>query len=141
MIKRILFYSLFAILIIFNAGCDKEETIDLLPPTEVKNLTATPDDQVITLKWTDPEDADFENVEISYTPEPAELIYVNKGIEEYIVEGLTVGTEHTFTIKAIDENGNKSSGVTAVCLKTASVSKFKSNFRHFKLFKACLNIT
>ncbi|NOQ27489.1 MAG: amino acid adenylation domain-containing protein [Bacteroidales bacterium] len=31
--------------------------------------------------------------------------------------------------------------LTAVCLKTASVSKFKSNFRHFKLFKACLNIT
>lgn len=111
--KRTLFYSLFAILIIFNVGCDKEDTIDLLPPTEVKNLSATPEDSVITLTWTNPEDADFDHVEISYTPVSAELISVNKGIEEYIVQGLTFNTEYTFTIKAIDENGNKSSGVTA----------------------------
>jgi hypothetical protein len=203
--KRTLFYLLFAILIIFNLGCEEEEeTIDVLPPSEVTDLTATPGEQVVTLDWSNPEDEDFDHVEIfispgddlieipkgvnsynivslengieytfilkavditsnisvgvsisstpidliapqnvtnfiatkgekkvtlnwtepndvdfvkveiSYTPGSTDLIYVNKGIREYTVEGLTIGTEYSFTIKTIDDDENKSDGTTAI---------------------------
>lgn len=109
--KRTLIYSLFAILIIFNVGCD-EESIDLLPPSEVSNLTANSENQIINLDWTDPENDDFDHIEITYSPGSANFIFINKGTEEYNIEGLTEGTEYSITVKTVDSNGNKSTGIT-----------------------------
>ena len=81
--------------------------LDTFAPSQVENITADEDDYKITLSWTEPSDADFEKIEITYSPGGV-TIYVDKGTTTKEITGLTNHTEYTFTIKAIDHAGNKS---------------------------------
>ena len=96
---------------------------DETAPASVTELTATPKDSRILLTWKDAEDSDIYGYEVSYSgtkpinrvvlpaldttsmmvPPKAEGTYIN---------GLTNGTEYTFTVKTVDTSGNKSEGVT-----------------------------
>jgi predicted phage tail protein len=89
------------------------ETANGTPPGAVGSLTGTPGSGEVSLFWTDPTDADLDHIEITFSPAAAGLIQpitVAKGTGTRIVTGLTNGTAYTFTVKAVDAAGNKSSG-------------------------------
>lgn len=83
---------------------------DTTPPAEVTNVSATPGNGLVTLRWTDPSDNDFNKVEISCQPGNI-ITEIGKGGETAVISGLTNGTEYIFTLKTVDINGNASTGV------------------------------
>lgn len=94
-----------------NNGSEPEEP-DTTAPAEVTNQTGVPADGQVTLSWTDPVDADFSKVEITYTPGNGN-VEINKGVQTAAITSLTNGTAYTFTIRTVDETGNRSTGVTS----------------------------
>ena len=95
------------------------DTSDKTPPAEVTNLQAAALAGAIRLTWTDPADADLWGIEItseqeivgrSIAPIPENSILVPKGQESLKISNLEIGKSYTFTVKAIDESGNKSTG-------------------------------
>ena len=103
-------------------GCNPNVSAaqDTTPPTEVGNLQAEALAGAIRLTWTDPTDADLWGIEItsqqkivgrSVAPLPENAILVAKGEQSRKISNLTVGQSYTFTIKAIDNAGNKSAGI------------------------------
>ncbi len=96
---------------------------DETAPANVTELTAQAKDSRILLTWKDAADSDVYGYEVIYSgtkpinrvvlpaidttsmlvPPKAEGTYIN---------GLTNGTEYTFTVKTVDTSGNKSEGVT-----------------------------
>ena len=109
-------------------GCKSEivyvdTKADETAPANVTELTAQAKDSRILLTWQDAADSDVYGYEVSYSgtkpinrvvlpaldttsmmvPPKAEGTYIN---------GLTNGTEYTFTVKTVDTSGNKSEGVT-----------------------------
>ncbi len=84
-------------------------------PDEVSNLNAvTNGADTVTLDWEDPADVDFVSVEITYSPGGTAPIEVLKGITTRIVDGLTHGTEYSFTVKTKDVAFNLSDGQSKV---------------------------
>ena len=96
------------------------DTSDKTPPAEVENLQAEALAGAIRLTWTDPADEDLWGIEItseqkivtrSIAPIPENAIFVAKGQQSLKISNLTVGQSYTFTIKTIDNSGNKSAGI------------------------------
>ncbi len=85
---------------------------DATIPAEVSSLTASTGDGQIALDWTDPTDADFDHIEITWAPGGTSTVAVPKGNQTYTVLGLSNGTEYTFTVVSVDLYGNKSTGST-----------------------------
>ena len=101
-----------------------EQCVESVPPAVV-TLTAslpTPSVGTVQLDWTEPADADFSHLLISWTPNtPDAPIQVNKGTTTTVIpaSGLTSGTPYTFTAISVDVTGNRSlasSGATATPL-------------------------
>ena len=109
-------------------GCKSEivyvdTKADETAPANVTELTAQAKDSRILLTWQDAADSDVYGYEVIYSgtkpinrvvlpaidttsmlvPPKAEGTYIN---------GLTNGTEYTFTVETVDTSGNKSEGVT-----------------------------
>ena len=109
-------------LFLASCGCGNETTPpatrDTTPPQEVENLEAVPSDTEVSINliWKDPEDADFNHVEITWTTEggdPSLPRNVSKDTENFIVlTGLEEGMGYTFTVKTVDTSGNISEGGT-----------------------------
>ena len=98
-------------------GVSSSVTIpDYTAPENVSNLTATPDDtnNTITLEWTAPSDNDIDHYEIDYTLKNDNNIIdsLTTSQNSITISGLVIGTEYTFTVYAIDDSNNASSGVT-----------------------------
>ena len=96
------------------------DTSDKTPPAEVGNLQAEALAGAIRVTWTDPADEDLWGIEItsqqeivtrSIAPIPENAIFVAKGQQSRKISNLTVGQSYTFTVKAIDNAGNKSAGI------------------------------
>ncbi len=99
-------------LLLFNACGKNQETPDTIPPAEVTSLNGVPGDGQVTLNWIDPSENDFKEVEITYSLNSA-AINVVKGEQTILVSGLTNDTPYSFTLKTVDESGNKSNGLTS----------------------------
>ena len=93
---------------------------DTTAPAEVGNLQAEALAGAIRLTWQDPADEDLWGIEItsqqkivtrSIAPIPENAILVAKGQQSRKISNLTVGQSYTFTIKTIDNSGNKSAGI------------------------------
>jgi uncharacterized protein len=106
-VRKLLAFS-FALLLF--TSCGKNQDSDIIPPAEVTNLYGLPGDGQVTLSWIDPSDHDFKEVEITNSQNNVAL-KADKGAQTIIVDGLTNGTPYTFTLKTVDESGNKSDGV------------------------------
>jgi uncharacterized protein len=100
-------------LLLFTACGKNQDTPDTVAPSEITNLYGVPGDGQITLNWIDPIDADFKEVEITSSSNSVAQKAV-KGEQTIIVNGLTNGTSYTFTLKTVDESGNKSNGITSI---------------------------
>jgi uncharacterized protein len=100
---------IFASFLFIACGKDPDNP-DTIPPGEITSLYAVAGDAQVTLNWTDPKDNDFKEVEISCSSNST-IVKVVKGVQTIIVRDLTNGTPYTFTLKTVDESGNKSNGV------------------------------
>jgi len=96
-----------------GTGTTGTTSTDTTAPANVAGITATPGNGQAVLTWTDPADGDFDHVEITWSPGGTAIISVAKGSQTYTVTRLTNGTAYTFTIKAVDASGNKSSGAVS----------------------------
>ena len=108
---------------------DKDTTI----PSGVTNLTAFSKDSCVLLTWTDAVDEDIFGYEVSYSgsaainravisPIAKTSMMVPQGSGGCYVNGLTNGTEYTFTVKTVDTSENKSDGVTVKATPFAPVA-------------------
>ncbi|MDD5790272.1 MAG: SUMF1/EgtB/PvdO family nonheme iron enzyme [Spirochaetia bacterium] len=131
--KHRLFAVLAATALAFTAfGCKTDteteyvdKKADETAPANVTELTATPKDSRILLTWQDAEDSDIYGYEVSYSGtkpinrvvlpvlDTTSMMVPPKTGGTYI-NGLTNGTEYTFTVKTVDTSGNKSEGVTVM---------------------------
>jgi hypothetical protein len=83
---------------------------DTTPPAAVTDLTVSAGDGHVLIFWTDPADADFEKVEITFTPAAGgitQTIVITRGTQKADLTGLTNGTEYTFTVTTVDASGNR----------------------------------
>ncbi|HRZ25399.1 MAG TPA: GLUG motif-containing protein [Spirochaetota bacterium] len=64
----------------------------------------------ITLSWTDPSEADFDHVEISWSAGSAPVgdTDVDSGLQTYSLTGLSASTKYTVSVVAVDASGNNS---------------------------------
>lgn len=86
---------------------------DVTPPAEVSELSGEAGNGQITLRWTDPTDADFAKVSITYSPGGTTAIEIGKGRQETVISGLTNGSEYVFTLRTVDVAGNMSAGIVS----------------------------
>lgn len=95
---------------------------DTTPPGKVMNVSVTSGDRSVQLSWENPADSDFSAIEITFSPrkqninQPIIVEGTPESTSGKIIEGLTNGTKYTFTLVAVDENNNKSEGVTVTVI-------------------------
>ncbi|MEN8156434.1 MAG: fibronectin type III domain-containing protein [Bacteroidota bacterium] len=110
-----IFLSLFLLV-----ACDDKDELGSTAPGPVTELTAITSAGSVDLSWIEPGDEDLARIEISYTPDPEQMIYSQTaGLNGMTLSGLTNGTEYEFSVLAVDEDGNKSD--------TAKVIAFPNN--------------
>lgn len=104
-----------SLLLAVNACSEDEnpEVDDSTPPAEVTNPNGIVGNEQVTLQWTDPSDEDLNFIEVSCTPGDRTQ-QVGSGEQAVTVDGLVNGTAYTFTLRTVDNNGNRSVGVTTV---------------------------
>lgn len=104
------------------------DTADTTAPADVQGLAAAAKDSCVLLTWTDAQDSDIFGYEVTYAQAASsesksaqiraiaamekDSIFVAQGSGGAYVNNLANGTEYTFTVKAMDTSGNKSSGVS-----------------------------
>jgi uncharacterized repeat protein (TIGR02543 family) len=94
---------------------------DTTPPANVTRLSAIAGNAQVTLNWTNPADADFAKVEITWTPAGGnQPVTVDQPAATATVTGLTNGAAYTFTVKSVDSSGNQSAGATASARPSAT---------------------
>ena len=121
---KILAALLLSGLVLGFAGCKAEtsdDRTDSTPPAKVTiaedGVTAANSKAVIT--WTNPADSDFYATRVTVSPAlengNSSLVVEGKAGEKSTVtfEGLTNGTEYTFTLYSLDKSLNASDGATA----------------------------
>lgn len=89
---------------------------DSVAPGNVSNVEATLTDHSIVLSWAEPEDQDYDSVTVSISPstdfagnelaEDVKTQILKKGVTTATFANLAAQTEHTFTFKTADTNGN-----------------------------------
>ncbi|MDR0909289.1 MAG: fibronectin type III domain-containing protein [Spirochaetaceae bacterium] len=89
------------------------KTGDTTAPAEVSNLSAVPGNASVALSWTDPEDEDFDHVEITHDQTGGDTAKtVEAGVKTYTWDNLKNDTAYTFTVKTVDADDNTSEGIT-----------------------------
>ncbi len=91
------------------------DTSDKTAPADVTGLTITASNGNAVLTWTNPSDSDFAGLKISMSPAAGTLsnpVILDKSVSTLTVNGLTNGTEYTFTVQSFDNSLNFASGET-----------------------------
>ena len=126
-----------------EAGREEAEQIninnfDFTAPSKVKVTSAvySSDDSSIIINWTEPSDADYDHVDITFTSNdgtadstPSEAVTVNKGTTNKIfseIEGSKA--YYTYTFVTYDELGNKGAEYTYKVSVNATVSNIPEGF-------------
>jgi hypothetical protein len=98
-----------------NVPITMKLTPDETAPGPVAGLIAYSGFGSVKLEWTAPGDADTQYVEISCDPVSGPVQTVNAAPGAggtYTWNGLAGGVTYTFTVKAVDDSGNRSAGVS-----------------------------
>ncbi len=88
---------------------------DGTPPGVVVLSAAAQANASVQVTWTDPSDADFSHIRLSWAPmggNETQPLTITSEVETATVTGLTDGTEYTFTATSFDVSGNESAGST-----------------------------
>lgn len=105
--KKVLSYLgvLFGVLVLLQS-CEKAED----PMQQINwSITMSQKNQAVWLEWAIDRDIDLKKVEISYNNT---LIAIPANENSKLIEGLTNGTEYTFSLVAVNKSGKKSSPMT-----------------------------
>lgn len=106
-----IFLSIMAALFVFGA-CSKDDDkyIEVKVPAGVTNVNATEDYGSVGFTWSNPTEADFSYVKISYVNHVGAITSVDAaaGAESAIVAGFAKSKAYVFNLTAIDKDGNKS---------------------------------
>ncbi len=100
----------------------------------------------MTLNWTNPTDADLNQVVITWTPtggSPAQPLNVNASAGQAgsaVITGLTNGTQYTFTLRTRDNSSNMSSGATRTATPIAPVKPSLQSVSDFKVFEGDMRV-
>ncbi|MBI9102335.1 MAG: fibronectin type III domain-containing protein [Spirochaetales bacterium] len=94
-------------------------TDSVAPPSEVAGLFGVSSDKQITLNWSDPPEADFAYVIITYTPGFTGNLVVPAGVETSTISNLTNNVAYTFIVRTQNLSGSISSGESLI--KTPTV--------------------
>jgi hypothetical protein len=90
----------------------EETPQDTDPPENVGGLNAEAiSDTEVKLTWINPNDTDRAGIEISWNGQQGDPVSVGPDVVTYTFTGLTYNTSYKFTVKAVDEAGNKSNGI------------------------------
>lgn len=92
---------------LFVLRCDKDVGY-YNPPSEIFNLKITNGDEMVSFTWSDPQNYDFEKIQISYLGSIAE---VPKGIKFFQIDNLTNDSVYPILIQTFNYRGDKSEGV------------------------------
>ncbi|MCD9025705.1 discoidin domain-containing protein [Cohnella silvisoli] len=84
--------------------------VDTFAPEEVTQLATVPGNEMLSLQWMDPPDADFKEVRI-YDQDESLIETIAKGERNANITGLTNGVEYALTVKSVDQSGNESAGI------------------------------
>jgi len=107
--------SIIAALFVFGAcSNDDDDNIIVKVPASITDVVATPDYGSVRFTWTNPAEADFSYVEISYINNLGTIINVSatEGADEAIVDGFVDINSYEFKLKAVDNEGNRSEAAT-----------------------------
>ena len=91
---------------------DDTSTRVVRTPVDVTDLSVVFINGEATLFWTDSKDSFLDHIEIAWGPGWEKPVRVAKGVETCAIPGLEAGKVYNFTVKAVDQWGNKSTGVT-----------------------------
>jgi HYR domain len=89
---------------------------DIQAPDDVRSLTATAGDGVVTLTWKPPAAADFGSVVITRSPSaggPSTVVYSGNATK-FVDRGVVNGVEYRYVVVALDKSGNQSAGAAVV---------------------------
>jgi hypothetical protein len=101
--------------LILNGLFSCEKGVYNISPSEVSNLKILNGASNITLTWNDPTKEDYSKVEISWNSQYGNLsMAILKGVQSAEIKNLVSGKEYIFTVKTVDNNGNKSRGITII---------------------------
>ena len=104
--------SIILMLVLLVSACRKERiNIDTTPPPPVTDLVSSPQDGTVILSWTEPNSSDLATIEITYSPGSSMVYSQAAGLDGATISGLTNGTEYEFSVKTVDQEGNKSDAV------------------------------
>ncbi len=114
--------------------CEEEAPRDTSPPTEVTPTVSAAPDGSAEITWTDPTDADFSHVLITWEPAVAGVeqpVRVEKGAQMATITGLNDGIEYTFTVASVDTAGNQATpSAPARVTADATPPDFVTSFTH-----------
>lgn len=88
---------------------------DTTPPAEASGPAAVPSTGELMLTWTNPSDADFDHVEITWndgSPQSVSVSGAPGAAGFYVIPGLTDGEPYSVTLKTLDTSGNSSAGTS-----------------------------
>ncbi|MCL1837366.1 MAG: fibronectin type III domain-containing protein, partial [Treponema sp.] len=119
-VKRVAFALIVAALFAGCAGCSQcksctsggQDTAVVRTPADVSDFTVVFIRGEAMLYWVDSTDSFLDHIEITWDPDGETPVHVAKGVEKFALPGLETGKEYKFTVKAVDQWGNKSEGVT-----------------------------
>ncbi len=117
-------------------SCDNLDAYeDKIAPSKVSGITVSSlsSGTAVEFEWDDPEDTDFDHVEIEYKQDgTAKSLSVDAGKEYVCVDNLSHESGYQFTFYSVDKNGNRSKGKTVGAFATEfnggyMMSYFKSS--------------
>ena len=113
------FLTIFVILFIIFGGLSQckscksaEDTRIIRTPSDVTDFSVIFKDGEAILYWVDSDDPFLEYIEITWDPDGGEPVRVEKGEGKFVIRNFPDRKITTFTVRAVDQWGNKSLGVT-----------------------------
>ncbi len=95
--------------IFFSCTSDeKDEVVVNDPPSAVSNVIVSAQNQAVLLEWDNPTDTDLNKIVLKYDGKTENI---SKTDENFLVENLVNKTAYTFTITAVDLDGNESPNI------------------------------
>jgi len=88
-----------------------------VPPKNVADVSAKAGNRSVTIRWTNPPDADFDHVTVTREPgtDGTDGTEIYEGASTTLTDTLlTVGTQYRYLIVTYDKAGNHSAGVAVV---------------------------
>jgi alpha-tubulin suppressor-like RCC1 family protein len=99
-----------------TGGKSAGESVGAMPEPqkigEVEKLAAYPGDFEVTFEWADPEESDFDHIEVTWDPDGTTPQVIAKGANKHAATGLGNGEKYTFLFRSVGITGYKSNGVS-----------------------------